>query len=441
MDLRSSEKNEPLLAGHIETVDGVNIEVVTSSGSIQSEPGYHGHTTLSGAVFNFVCTCVGAGIVSLPQALADGGWFALILIAMVAVFSNYTAKLLVECLHLVPGRRLRTYEEIGFECFGVKGYRLVAVVQNVTLFGVCTIFLILIGSNMNTLISQLSLHDWIFVFALFLLPVAYLKTMSEIAVLATFGVTASACVGFVIIYRGLVSYEAGASEYTAFNASGIAPGFNIIIFSFGFHSVLPALEHEMADPTQFPQVANIACLIIGIFYLFVSTCGYLGWGSDVQGNVLQSMNSDNWMVQLAYAMITTHVTLAYPLPLNPISLALEDFMGISKLSGPQELLARLPLRTALVLATVLIASIFPYFGDFLSFVSSISTVFVAFVFPPIFNYVLKKRRGIIIPRAHLILMVVICLIGCVGSVAGLYYSTTALIDDFEGGGNPFSGYF
>jgi len=197
----------------------------------------------------------------------------------------------------------------------------------------------------------------------------------------------------------------------------------------------------MREPREFPLVANISCTIIGVFYFFVAGCGYLGWGNNVESNVLQSMNSDNPVVKLAYAMITAHITMAYPLPLNPVALALEDVMGINKLNGHQELLARLPLRTGLVLATVFVASVIPYFGDFLSFISSISTVFVAFVFPPVFNYTLKQRIGQTITRCEQIYMGAIVIIGLVGSVAGVYYSVSNLYDDISGGGNPFAGYF
>jgi len=385
---------------------------------------------------------VGAGIVSLPGALGKAGWLALILVVMTTFFSNYTAKLLVECLHLAPGgRRLRSYEEIGEECFGRRGHHVVAVVQNVTLFGVCTIFLILIGSNMNVLISDLTLHDWIFVFAVLLLPVAFLKTMSEIVFLALFGVTASTVVGFVIIFKGVFQYTDTPPSYDLISAGGVAQGFNIIIFSFGFHSVLPALVSTMKEPKDFPVVANISCGLIGVFYFFVATCGYLGWGSEVNDNVLDSMNSSDWVVKVAFAMITAHVTMAYPLPLNPVSLAVEHWTGVDKLEGKQELMARLPLRTLLVVATVFVASVVPYFGDFLSFVSSISTVFAAFIFPPVFNYVLKKRNNELIPWYHLFYMGLVVTIGCIGSVAGIYFSTAALISDISSGGNPFSGYF
>lgn len=55
---------------------------------------------------------------------------------------------------------LHSYEDIGEQALGPIGRRLVAVFQSVTLFGVCTIFLIIIGGNMYTLVPDLALHVW-----------------------------------------------------------------------------------------------------------------------------------------------------------------------------------------------------------------------------------------------------------------------------------------
>jgi amino acid permease len=105
-------------------------------------------TTVGAAVFSYLCTCVGAGVLSLPGALKYCGWTGLILMAFVAVLSNHTAKYLCACLFARPGMKLRTYEDIGEQAFGHLGRRVVGFFQIITLFGVCTIFLILIGQQL-----------------------------------------------------------------------------------------------------------------------------------------------------------------------------------------------------------------------------------------------------------------------------------------------------
>lgn len=99
-------------------------------------------------------------MLSLPGALRYCGWMGLVLTAFIALLCNLTANYLVGCMFARPGALLRTYEDIGELAMGKWGRRLVGFFQTITLFGVCTIFLILIGGNMTTLVPKLTLHAW-----------------------------------------------------------------------------------------------------------------------------------------------------------------------------------------------------------------------------------------------------------------------------------------
>jgi len=216
--------------------------------------------------------------------------------------------------------------------------------------------------------------------------------------LAFFGLFASIIVALVVIVKGFTAGgEHNGQEYSTVNWGGLSNGFNIICFSFGVHAVIPAIEHEMEHPHHFEFVSNCAFGTITSIYLLVASAGYYGYGNAccIHGNVLDNMDPNNAAVRVAFAFITAHVTLAYPLPLNPLCLNLEAAFGIDKLSGRTELMWRILLRTCLVFATVFVASIVPYFGDFLSLISALSVVATAFVFPPLFYYVLYSRAFIL----------------------------------------------
>jgi len=398
---------------------------------------HQGRTTVAGAVFNLVCGCVGSGILGLPKALAHTGWSGVILICVATGFVNIASKWLIECLHLVPGRRLKSYEEVGEACFGQRGRTLVGIFQHVTLFGVCTITLVLLGGSMEALSKELTVRAWILIFTTVLLPLAFLKTMSDVAFLASFGVFSSIIVSFIIIIKGLMAYDAhGDSNYDPI-AAKLFLGFSIIIFSAGYPAVLPALEFEMIEPEKWPLAVNISTAIITVLYLFIAITGYLGWGNQVKDNVLDSMSQGNGAVKLAYALIVARLLVAYPLPLNPMCLALENFTGINKLSSRLELMLRLPLRSLLVLSTVLIALIIPYFGDLMGLLGSLAAGVLAFIFPPVFYYTLSKRVNQPVSTPKLILMGSVCCVGIIASVVGTVYSLIDLIDHLGQGGNPF----
>lgn len=402
-------------------------------------------TGVSQAVFSYLCTCVGAGVLSLPGALQYSGWLGLVMMAFVAIACNHTAKYLCACMFARPGVMLRTYEDIGEQALGKWGRRMVAFFQIITLFGVCTIFLILIGGNMTTLVPKLSLHDWVFLFAVALIPIAWLKTMNEVSILAVFGVLASLYVAAIVVIKGFLrcaSPEPGAApiEYDLINGAGLSSALNIIVFSFGGHSVLPNIvAHCSQAQKNYKKVTGYSYFLIAVIYMITAAGGYAGWGRDTKDKVLDNMDDGNNVVKSAYAFITAHVVLAYPIPLNPISLAVESMLGIDRKTGYAELLSRMLSRTCLVLMTVLIASVVPYFGDVLQLCSALSIVVVVFVFPPLFYYLLFKHRGF--TTMELITMAFLVIFGVLSSIIGMYYAVKGLIADVKNHPDPFENYF
>jgi amino acid permease len=432
---------QPILAGsHDDEEYYEEEEGATGGGGVA-----HAKNSITSSCFSYVCTCVGAGVLSLPYALQKVGWIGLLVMALTAIGCNITSKYLCACMFAVPGKILRTYEDIGEQALGRTGRTIVGVFQCITLFGVCTIFLIIIGGDMTTLVPRLSLHDWAFIFGAVLIPIAWIKTMKEIAYLAVFGVMASLFVAGVIICKGFIRAaqpEAGAViEYQIFDINGLSPAINIIVFSFGGHSVIPNIVAHLRQPQKnFKAFSGWSYFLIFLVYAAAAAGGYAGWGRDTQDKVLKNMDPSEVLVKLAYVAITAHVVMAYPIPLNPVSLALERLLGIDKKKGASELVARCISRTCLVLLTVFIASVVPYFGDFLNLVSSLSIVVVAFVFPPLFYYLLFRHTKVF-TLMELVTMGGLMVFGVVAAVIGIYYAINGLQADIRADPSPFDNFF
>jgi amino acid permease len=284
------------------------------------------------------------------------------------------------------------------------------------------------------------------VFAALLIPIAWLKTMNEVSVLAVFGVLASLFVAGVVIIKG---FERAATtgvtvQYDTFRPEGISNAINIIVFSFGGHSVLPnIISHVQRPKANYAKVSSWAYFFIAVIYLLTAAGGYAGWGKDTATKVLENMDEgSSVVVEMAYAAITAHVVLAYPIPLNPLSLAIERSLRIDERVGLAELIPRIISRTCLVLLTVLVASVVPFFGDILSLVSALSVVVVAFVLPPLFYYKLRPHHPHKpFSRREGATMIFIVLFGVASSAIGIYYAIHDLIDDIRNSPNPFDDYF
>merc|ERR1719271_472257 len=97
----------------------------------------------------------GLGILQLAFMLKQGGWVCLALIIVCSLMSNYTGKLLIQCCYEGDVRVRASYTAIGEAAFGAAGKVCVRFFENLTLFGVSTLFLILATMNLGEIWSGL----------------------------------------------------------------------------------------------------------------------------------------------------------------------------------------------------------------------------------------------------------------------------------------------
>lgn len=91
---------------------------------------------------------MGVGLLSLPFALKSSGWIGLVVLWVMGIATNYTAKALCECADVVNQRRgasadIVGYEEIAEASFGRLGRLIISAIIYVELFGTCALLFIL----------------------------------------------------------------------------------------------------------------------------------------------------------------------------------------------------------------------------------------------------------------------------------------------------------
>ena len=109
------------------------------------------------AVANLVVAAVGVGMLALPRAVAQGGWWGSA-IMLVLGWGVATAATLMQhqSMALPGGRVLRSYQEVGAACFPRYGALMVGVPLLVDVLAVCTLLMILAGSGLHRLVPALS---------------------------------------------------------------------------------------------------------------------------------------------------------------------------------------------------------------------------------------------------------------------------------------------
>jgi solute carrier family 32 (vesicular inhibitory amino acid transporter) len=207
----------------------------------------------------------GIGLLSIPYALAQGGWLSLIVFLTIAVICFYTGLLLQRCMD--SSSLVHTYPDIGAHAFGRKGRVIVAAFMYLELYLVAIDFLILEGDNLHKLFPAVSfrlgtLHvggQQAFVLAatLAVLPTTWFSNLNLLAYVAAGGALASvvliAAVLWVGVLDGVGFHERGRLVHWA----GLPSAMSLYSFCFSGHAVFPMLYTGMKDRKRFPMVRSL----------------------------------------------------------------------------------------------------------------------------------------------------------------------------------------
>lgn len=172
--------NQQLLVKHVENDEGIRESIVV------------GQSTVPQTIFNSVNVLIGVGLLSLPLAMKQAGWFlGLLFLIFAAVATAYTAKILARCLDVDPG--LVTYADLAYVSFGHHARLVVSVLFCLELIGACVALVVLFGDSLHALIPEISTLQWKIVCGIALLPLNFmpLRLLSVTSILGILSCTSS----------------------------------------------------------------------------------------------------------------------------------------------------------------------------------------------------------------------------------------------------------
>lgn len=204
----------------------------------------------------------GVGILSVPYALASGGWLSFILFLFIALAAFYSGLLIQRCMDY--DSNIRTYPDIGERAFGNKGRLLVSVAMYIELYLVATGFLILEGDNLHNLFPDVGFQMggfalggkqfFVIVVALIILPTLWLDNLSLLSYVSASGVLASAVILVSILWTGASDGIGFHQQGRLINWSGIPTAVSLYAFCYCAHPVFPTLYTSLENKRQFSNV-------------------------------------------------------------------------------------------------------------------------------------------------------------------------------------------
>ncbi|XP_019194528.1 PREDICTED: vacuolar amino acid transporter 1-like isoform X1 [Ipomoea nil] len=387
------------------------------------------------AVLNGINVLCGVGILSTPYAVKEGGWLGLPILFIFAVLSYYTGILLRSCLDSQPG--LETYPDIGQAAFGSTGRVVISIILYVELYACCVEYIILEGDNLSSLFPNAHLNlgglhlDAHHVFALMatlaVLPTTWLRDLTVLSYISAGGVVASVLVVACLYWAGFVDDVGFESKRTTLNLSTLPVAVGLYGYCYSGHAVFPNIYTSMENRNQFPAVLLASFGIVTLLYAGTAVMGYMMFGDSSESQF--TLNMPNDLVSSKVAVWTTVVNpfTKYALTIAPVAMSLEELIPSGQ--GKSRWMYSIFIRTALVVSSLIVGLLIPFFGLVMSLIGSFLTMLVTLILPcACYLSVLRGKISYIQASACVVVMGV----GVVSSAFGTYSALFQIVESLSG---------
>ncbi|OEL27416.1 Vacuolar amino acid transporter 1 [Dichanthelium oligosanthes] len=375
--------------------------------------------------FNVLC---GVGVLTTAYGIKEGGWLSLLLLPLLGGSSCYTGLLLKRCIDSSPN--IETYPDIGQVAFGVFGRIFVSVVLYLELYASCVEFITLLGDSLASVFPlahlaftgiNLNAHNlFAITMALAILPSVWLRNLSLLSYLSAGGVFATitviVCLFWVGIGEGIGFHPSGV----AVNLTQLPVALGLYGYCYSGHSVFPNIYSSMKERSQFPFVLMFCFTVVTLVYAGVAVSGFLMFGESTKSQFTLNLPQQYIPSKIAIWMTIVNPYTKYALTMTPVALSIEEALP----KKMQNYLVGMSVRTLLVLSTVAVALLFPYFALVMALLGSVFTMLVALILPCACYLAIKKGE---VPLWEVILCIIIIMIGVVCACVGSYTSINRMI--------------
>ncbi|KAF3694242.1 Proton-coupled amino acid transporter 1 [Channa argus] len=401
---------------------------------------------------------IGTGLLGLPLAVKNAGLvigpLSLLVMGIIAV---HCMKLLVKCSHHLSAnmnRQSLTYGEAmqyGMETVpwlrrhSQWGKRTVNLFLIITQLGFCCVYFVFLSDNVKQVVEAANattfncqmnytnqtqilvpsfnsrLYMLCFLpFLILLVFVRNLRYLAPLSLVANLVMTTSLVLIYIyslthITYPINLPKVGRAKDYPLF--------FGTAIFAFeGIGVVLP-LENKMQRPQTFTLVLFLGMGIVTFLYISLGTIGYLCFGEHIGASI--TLNLPNcWMYQSVKLLYCFGIFITFALQFYvPAEILIPP--ALARVTERWATTVDLLLRTVLVIFTCALAILIPELDLVISLVGSVSSSFLALIFPPILEMLAFHTEGLS-PLATA-KNIVISLVGLVGFVTGTYIAIMEIV--------------
>ncbi|GMR54213.1 hypothetical protein PMAYCL1PPCAC_24408, partial [Pristionchus mayeri] len=376
-------------------------EMVTVDGHFENKHGIHWIVV----AILIVGEMAGGGLVALPTSMVDAGIWAGAALTIISAFaSGYTGIQLGQNWLMMQERWSeyrhscrKPYPEMAYRALGAWGRVGMSILISVQQFCLSVVFLLLASNNISSLLFELFSIRLNFCFialivAVVLLPLLMLGTPKDFWQAALIAVI-STSTAIILIFVGAAHDQEECIKdvnYPPVVFSKFFLAYGTIMFAYGGHACFPSFQHDMKKPQDFSKSVIVGYIVIIIMYLPISVYGYIVYGDSLTGGSIIPSLQLKWVQTAVNILITLHVVFTEIIVISPLTLTLEELFKIPNRFG----LARVILRTIIMLAVLFMALTIPKFGPIVDLIGGSSVTLMTMILPGVFSLslVAGKRK-------------------------------------------------
>ncbi|KAI0769606.1 amino acid transporter [Trametes elegans] len=359
------------------------------------------------SVANMANSILGAGIIGLPYAIRQAGFFTgLTLLVVLCAVTDWTIRLIIVNAKL-SGQT--SYIGVLNHCFGSSGRAAVSFFQFAFAFGGMCAFGIIIGDTIPHVIRSIFPHLYRvpvlslltrrqFVIALCTICVSYpLSLYRDIHKLSR--ASGLALVGMVIIVTSVLiegphvdpDLKGDPHARFTFLGDGVFQAIGVISFAFVCHHNSLLIYGSLRTPTldRFNRVTHISTILSLVACCTLAISAYVVFTDKTQGNILNNFGPNDTLINIARFCFGLNMFTTLPLELFVCREVIDQCFFESE---PFNMQRHVFFTTAILCSSMIISMITCDLGVMLEITGGASATALAFIFPAACYLKLKSPK-------------------------------------------------
>ncbi|KAF9475551.1 amino acid transporter [Pholiota conissans] len=348
------------------------------------------------SIANMANSILGAGIIGLPYAIRQAGFFSgLFLLIVLCAVTDWTIRLIVINAKLSGGH---SYIDIMTTCYGSSGRAAVSFFQFAFAFGGMCAFGIIIGDTLPQvfrsvfptlptipILKLFANRQFVIAFCTvcFSYPLSLYRDIHKLARASGLALVGMLIIVFSVLIEGPhvpPALKGSPKEKYSIIAPGLFQAIGVISFAFVCHHNSLLIYGSLRTPTldRFAKVTHVSTSISLVSCMTLAISAYVVFTDKTQGNILNNFPQNDTLINVARFAFGLNMFTTLPLELFVCREVVEQYFFSHEAYNPQR---HLFFTTTILFASMFVAEVTCDLGVMLEITGGVSATTLAYIFP------------------------------------------------------------